>query len=157
VPQRPNAPVPNSPLTTIKRGQIFTSTCTNHPESDGSPSWSPDGRKIAFVSNRRGGDLENIYVMNANGTNPVNLTNHLGFDDSPSWSPDGRKIAFRSFFRERPGGSKIYVINSDGTNLVKLTNHWASEEEPFWFPANLFVASPRRELPTLWGTIKRHQ
>ena len=58
---------------------------TNNPAVDAKPSWSPDGKKIAF-SSVRGGNLE-IYVMNADGSEQTNLTNNPASDYSPSWSP----------------------------------------------------------------------
>ncbi|MEE8575969.1 MAG: DPP IV N-terminal domain-containing protein, partial [candidate division Zixibacteria bacterium] len=58
---------------------------TNNTSSDGSPSWSPDGGKIAFAS-RRDGNWE-IYVMNADGTEQTRLTNNNSSDGGPSWSP----------------------------------------------------------------------
>ena len=67
---------------------------TNHPAGDLSPAWSPDGKQIAFSSNRDGN--REVYVMNANGTNPINLTNHPAADSEPDWSPNGRQIAFTS-------------------------------------------------------------
>ena len=53
------------------------------------------GTKIAFGS-FRGDDNGEIYVMEADGSNPVNLTDHAAFDGFPAWSPDGMKIAFQS-------------------------------------------------------------
>jgi TolB protein len=58
---------------------------TNNPADDVWPAWSPDGKKIAFQSNRDG-NLE-IYVMNADGTGPLNVTNNPARDESPAWSP----------------------------------------------------------------------
>ena len=103
---------------------------TNHPAGDGSPAWSPDGRQIAFVSNRdrKDADDENIeiYVMNADGTNPINLTNHPAKDSSPDWSPDGQQIAFSTNRDRNDDGTEnveIYVMNADGTNPINITNH----------------------------------
>src|SRR6185436_11226570 len=58
------------------------------------PAWSPDGRKLAFVSERDGN--AEIYVMNADGSAQENLTRQPANDSHPAWSPDGRKIAFVS-------------------------------------------------------------
>ena len=65
-----------------------------------SPSWSPDGRRIAFASTRDDPDpndnfiYSKIYVMNADGSGQTRLTYTSPFDYAPSWSPDGRRIAF---------------------------------------------------------------
>jgi TolB protein len=58
---------------------------TNNPTEDSRPSWSPDGSKIAFISDRD--DNVEIYVMNADGSNLTNLTNNPAGDGMPSWSP----------------------------------------------------------------------
>ena len=79
-------------------------------------AWSPDGRKLAFVS-RRDGNSE-IYVINADGSGQENLTQHPARDSHPSWSRDGRKLAFVS---RRDGNSEIYVMNADGSGLRNVT------------------------------------
>ena len=75
-----------------------------------------EGTKIAFWSLREGN--VNIYVMDANGKNQVNLTrNRIQGDLCPAWSPDGSKIAFVS---TRDGDPEIYVMNPDGKNPITL-------------------------------------
>ena len=59
---------------------------TNHPESDCCPAWSPDGRRIAFDSERDGN--REIYVMDSDGSNVTRLTNHPEWDGSPVWTAD---------------------------------------------------------------------
>ena len=58
---------------------------------DASPVWSPDGRRIAFTSDRDG--RSEVYVMNADGSGVTRLTHNDAVDSSPAWSPDGRRIA----------------------------------------------------------------
>ena len=93
--------------------------------------------KIAFVSNRDGNN--EIYVMDADGQNQVNLTNHPESDIYPSWSPDGTKIAFMSA-RDKLWGGEIYVMDADGKNQVNLTNHPAGDVMPSWSPDGTKIA-----------------
>jgi len=102
---------------------------------DDDPSWAPDGRRIAFVSNRDGND--DIFAMNGDGTDPVNLTSHSGVDREPSWSPDGQRIAFASF---REGSRDIYVMDADGGNLTRLTDDGGTDSEPEWSPDGQRIA-----------------
>ena len=80
------------------------------------PAWSPDGRKIAFTSERDGNS--EVYVMNANGSGQRNLTRDPAYDADPTWSPDGRKIAFVS---NRDGSYQVYDMNADGSGQRGLT------------------------------------
>ncbi|MBI2151620.1 PD40 domain-containing protein [Candidatus Woesearchaeota archaeon] len=79
------------------------------------PSYSPDGRKILFSSNREGN--KDIYVMNADGTNQINLTNSSLEEQNPIWSPGGSKIMFERYDEER---CTINVMDNDGTNVTTL-------------------------------------
>ena len=91
---------------------------TNHPASDVSPAWSPDGGRIAFVSNRNGSP--DVYVMNADGSNVARVTHAPGFTGSFVWSPDGARIVFGS---TDGGASDLYAIAADGSNLTRLTQN----------------------------------
>lgn len=91
------------------------------PISDQAPAWSPDGRRLAFVSDRDGGEPE-IYRMNADGSGQVRLTRtavHVA-DHTPSWSPGGGYIVFSSA-RTSHDNFEIYVMRWNGTEQVRLT------------------------------------
>ena len=99
------------------------------------PAWSPDGRKIAFVSGRDGNS--NIYVMDADGKNVHQLTDHPVSDTNPAWSPNGRKIAFQS---SRDGNMEIYVMDADGGNVRRLPHRLAFDIMPAWSPNGRKIA-----------------
>ncbi|HEV3344056.1 MAG TPA: hypothetical protein VG125_27020 [Pirellulales bacterium] len=90
-------------------------TAVGSGPNDRGPCWSPDGKKILFTADT--GNGADLFVMEADGTNPKNLTNGPGFDADGSWSPDGRKIAFTS---NRTGQFRLYVMNHDGTEMTDL-------------------------------------
>src|SRR6266568_3992848 len=115
---------------------------TNNPATVGQLTWSPDGARIAFVSDRDG-NFE-IYVMRADGSNQVNLSNNTALDGLPAWSPDGTKIAFSSD-RDGPGQMyvgpfQIYVMNADGSGVTRLTHDSASDVEATWSPDGSKIA-----------------
>ena len=111
------------------------------PVYDASPKWSPDGTKIAFISNRN--YLFSLYVMDADGNNTRLVTEKpLGVGE-PAWSPDGAKIAFSAGIRGTIGMTKpsvqIYVINVDGTGLTQLTES-GMNVSPNWSPDGRQIA-----------------
>jgi Tol biopolymer transport system component len=95
------------------------------------PSWSPDGRKLAF----EGGGMGNVYVINADGSGQRRLMRNAA---APSWSPDGRRIALlRSGGLYSGGGGRfweVYVMDADGSGQRRLTHIAALEGGLAWSP-----------------------
>ena len=120
------------------------------------PSYSPDGTKIVFRGDQdlidHSGD-EELYVMNADGTDIVQLTHNDVFDSAPAFSPDGTKIAFES---ARDSGDPlaldIYVMNADGTDVRRLTADPAHDEGPIFSPdgTKIAFASLRSGQEDIW-------
>lgn len=100
------------------------------------PAWSPDGRRIAFVSDRDGG--HHIYVMDVDGSN-VSLRTNAGRNTSPAWSPDGKSIAFSSL---RDGQFGVYVMRVDedwwNPGHVGFDRGWNAQ--PAWSPDGTRIA-----------------
>lgn len=106
---------------------------TDDPAEDFDPVWSPDGRLIAFRSQRDGN--EEIYVMKANGSGEMNLTHSPMSDYSPAWSPDGTRIAFATDRDADSGGNDIYVVDASGSrDPVRVTFGGGIDEYPSWSP-----------------------
>jgi len=120
------------------RSYTFTNVTENHTISATFLPVSIEGTtgKIAFASDRDGNN--EIYVMNADGSNQTNLTNNPAWDNEPCFSPDGTKIAFKSYSDEIFGISKIYVMNADGSNQTRLTNNLG--REPCFSPDGTKIA-----------------
>ncbi|MCS6887961.1 MAG: hypothetical protein NZQ09_07090 [Chloroflexus sp.] len=103
---------------------------TSNTANDRFARVSPDGKLIAFSSDRDGN--WEIYVMNADGSNVRRLTNHAATDDSPTWSPDSSRLAFAS---DRDGDFEIYLLTvSDGAITQQITQNTAQDRWPLWTP-----------------------
>ena len=112
------------------------------------PSWSPDGRAIAYTSYRRG--YPDIFISLIYQGTMETPTNGTGQNWLPAFSPDGTRIAFTS---NRDGNSEIYVMNRDGSGLRRLTTHPAIDTTPTWSPsgAQLAFTSDRTGSPQIWS------
>ncbi len=99
--------------------------------TSGGSDWSPDGSKIVFV--RGVPNNEDIWVMDADGSNPVRLTNQF-VDFDPQWSPDGSRIAFVRFIEGEGWQNDVYVMDSDGSNVQRLTHDEPINFLPRWSP-----------------------
>ena len=80
------------------------------------PQWSADSSQILFHSERTG--KSELFIMNADGSNQINLSNNPALDRTPRYSADGNHIIFRS---ERNGNSELYMMNLDGSNPQPIT------------------------------------
>jgi Tol biopolymer transport system component len=98
-------------------------------ESD--PAWSPDGSKLAFARPPTASSSDvDIFIINVDGTNLVDITNNPNSDRQPVWSPDGTKIVFTSL---RNQSNNIYVMNANGSTQTKLDS-LAGDSSPSWSP-----------------------
>jgi dipeptidyl aminopeptidase/acylaminoacyl peptidase len=98
------------------------------------PAWSPDGRRIAFSSDRSGD--EELWIMDADGSDPVQVTSIPGSDARPSWSPDGSHLVFTH-------ASHLWTIAVDGSNATQITFGAGYDTDAKWSPAGDMIAFSR--------------
>jgi TolB protein len=116
----------------LKRGKV--SKLMEQPDIQKYPNWSPDGSTIAYTTGFRASAtkvVEELWLVNSDGTNPRTLVSNNFSNIRPNWSPDGSKIAFAS---DRSGNMDIWVVDKDGRNLKQLTREKFYEGDPSWSP-----------------------
>jgi Tol biopolymer transport system component len=131
------------------RGQADATVLARSSRQSNSAQFSPDGRRIAFVSNRSGG--WQLWLTDAAGANSQQLTQfNSSVVGSPRWSPDGLRIAFDA----RPDGhSEVFLIDADGNNLRRIDSNHFEEKQPNWSPdgAFLYFNSDRSGSMAVWA------
>jgi Tol biopolymer transport system component len=105
-----------------------------------SPSWSPDGKRIAYLQQSALFSRNDIHIIDAAGGEPVRLTPTAGWYGAPRWSPDGTRLAFTD---QGVGNGDIFLVNADGSGLTNVTRSSAADADPSWSPdgARLVFAS----------------
>lgn len=123
-----------------------------------SPSWSPDGKKIAYVSFETG--RSTIWVQDIASQRREQIASFEGINSAPAWSPDGSQMAL---VLSRDGNPEIYLMSLADHSLRRLTSHYGIDTEPRFFPdgKSLVMTSDRSGKPQLYkldiasGTIRR--
>ncbi len=112
-----------------------------------SPSWSPDGKKLAYVSFENG--RSQIFIQSIDGTHRELIAKFRGINGSPAWSPDGKKM---SMTLSKDGSADIYIMDLKTRNLRRMTRNWAIETEAVWASngRSLFFSSDRRGQPQIF-------
>ncbi|SFM75077.1 Tol-Pal system beta propeller repeat protein TolB [Thermodesulforhabdus norvegica] len=117
-------------------------------------SWSPDGKKIAYVSGETGSPQ--IYIVDVETGRRSRLTFYGNYNTSPAWSPDGSWIAYSG---RTDGHHHIFLIRPDGTDLIQLTSGNHNDEAPVWSPDGRMIAfqSNRSGNYAIWIMLKNGQ
>jgi TolB protein len=112
-----------------------------------SPSWSPDGKRIAFVSFKE--NRSSIKVIDVDSGEIENLTNFPGINGAPRWSPDGQQMAV---VLSVDGAPKIYILSLNAKTMYRLTDGGAIDTEPCWAPngLELYFTSNRSGNPQIY-------
>lgn len=114
-----------------------------------SPSFAPDGRRIAYVSFEQ--KRPRIFVQHIDTGRREQITNFEGLNGAPSWSPDGSRLAF---VLSRDGNPEIYVMDMGSRQMRRVTNQGAIDTEPFWGKdgQTIYFTSDRSGKPQIYKT-----
>ncbi len=112
-----------------------------------SPSWSPEGNRLAYVSFEK--RKAEIYIQNLYSQQRTKVTAFEGINGAPVWSPDGRKLALTL---SKDGNPDIYILDLASKKLTQLTKHWGIDTEPSWMPdgSELLFTSSRAGKPQIY-------
>ena len=112
-----------------------------------SPAWSPDGKRIAYVSFEK--HQPSIWVQDVFTGKRERITSYRGINGAPAWSPDGRRLALTL---SKDGNPDIYIFDLRRRSLRKLTRHWAIDTEPAWSPdgKSIVFTSDRGGTPQIY-------
>ncbi|XQU07284.1 Tol-Pal system beta propeller repeat protein TolB [Halomonas sp. LY9] len=115
-----------------------------------SPAWSPDGRKLAYVSFETG--KASIYIQDVNTGQRVQATSFDGINGAPTWSPDGRRIAMSL---SKDGQPEIYVLDVANRSLDRITQSNSIDTEPAWSPdgRSIIFTSDRSGGPQIYQHV----
>ena len=123
-------------------------TVVRSPEPLLSPSWSPDGRRLAYVSFE--GGSSSIYAQDINSGGRELLAKYRGINGAPAYSPDGRRLALTL---SRSGNPEVYVMDLGSKALTQLTNHFGIDTEPTWSAdgGTVYFTSDRGGRPQIYS------
>ncbi|MGY0558078.1 MULTISPECIES: Tol-Pal system beta propeller repeat protein TolB [unclassified Lysobacter] len=122
-------------------------TVVSSPEPLMSPSWSPDGNKLAYVSFESGNSA--IYIQDINTGSREVVSKFRGINGAPAFSPDGNRLALTL---SRSGNPEVYVMNVGSRALTQVTNHFGIDTEPTWSAdgSSLYFTSDRGGAPQIY-------
>jgi len=123
---------------TMRADGTHVTQLTDNAAFDFAPSWSGNGKRLAFETDRDGNS--EIYTMWVDGSDPFNVTNNPAIDRWASFAPDGNSIAFESSFRNGDVDNEIFRTAADGTGLKQLTTNDVFDRQPSWSPDGRQIA-----------------
>ena len=123
-------------------------TVVRSPEPLLSPSWSPDGRRLAYVSFE--GGSSGVYIQDISTGSRERVAQYRGINGAPAFSPDGRRLALTL---SRTGNPEIHVMDLGSRALTQLTNHFGIDTEPTWSAdgGTLYFTSDRGGRPQIYS------